>query len=184
MKLHFFLVFGVDIGNVGRLKSPRPSTDALMANWNRSLSNAYEFHLAFAGSYAHTGNYVLGASQAVKVEHIVGILLLHVRSNKFAVFDYAEFASVLDLIRRALQQAPPQIPGRRWTPGIVMDLNPDGGVPPIPRSDEKAAFGSFAVPRIRAAWKGDVLSNRGNTLETTQREGGWGSLSERMKAAA
>src|SRR5207244_11185132 len=135
-------------------------------------------------AYAHTGNYVLGASQAVKVEHVVGILALHVRSIKFAVFDYSEFVSVLDPIRRALQQTPSQISRRRWTPGIVMDLNPNGGAPPIPRSDEKATFGSFALPRIRTAWKGDVLDSRGDTLDNTEREGGWGSLSERMRTVA
>jgi hypothetical protein len=53
-----------------------------------------------------------------------------------------------------------------------------------PFSDEKAWFGAFAIPRIRIAWKGDVLNPQGNTLDNTQREGGWGSLSERMKKVA
>ena len=184
MKPYLFLAFGVDIGNVGCLKGQRPSTDALIAEWNKKLSHAREFRLAFIGSYTQTGNYVLQASQAEGLERIVEILAQHVRSHKFAVFSCVEFVSALDPIRRALQQTPSPIPGRRWTPGIVMDLNSTGGIPPTPRSDEKVAFGSFAVPRIRTAWKGDVLDPEGDTLDRTEREGGWGSLSERMRTVA
>jgi hypothetical protein len=85
---------------------------------------------------------------------------------------------------RALNQAPRVIPGRRWTPGIVMDSNLKGGIPPMPPSDEKAVFGEFAVPRIRIVWKGDVLSETDNKLDNTQREGGWGAVSNRMKQVA
>lgn len=184
MKLHLFLAFGVDIGNVGGLKGTRPSTDALIDEWNKKLSQAREFRLAFVGSYAHTGNYVLQASRSEELKHIVEILGQHVPSHKFAIFHHDEFVSALDPIRRALQQMPSPIAGRQWTSGIVMDLNPTGGIPPMPRSDDKAAFGSFAVPRIRTVWKGDILSSQEDTLDRTQREGGWGTLSGRMKAAA
>lgn len=182
--MSLFLAFGVDIGNVGRLKNQRPPTDALIAEWNKKLSHAREFRLAFIGSYAQTGNYVLQASQAEGLERIVEILAQHIRSHNFAVFSCVEFVSAFDPVRYALQRTPSSIPGRRWTPGIVMDLNPTGGIPPRPRSDEKAAFGSFAVPRIRTAWKGDILSSQEDALDRKQREGGWGALSERMKAAA
>jgi hypothetical protein len=178
------MAFGLNIGNVGRIQTPRPSTEVLLDNWNKRLLSSREVRLAFVGAYYHTGNYVLEAPQSERLERIVETLTRYVPWHKFAVFHYAEFVTVLKPIRLELKRAPSTVPGRRWTSGIVMDVNPNGRIPPTPSSDEKAWFGAFAVPRIRIAWKGDVLNAQGNTLDNTQREGGWGSLSERMKKVA
>ena len=182
--MSLYLTFGLDIGNVGRAKPPRPPTKVLLAHWNKALSSSRELRLAFVDAYAHTGNYVLQAPQTERLEHVVGVLARYVPSHKFAVFGYTEFIALLEPMRRALKQAPPATPGRRWTPGIVMDMNPNGTIPPMPASDEKAWFGSFAVPRIRTAWKGDILDSQKGKLDNTQREGGWGSLSEHMRKVA
>jgi len=182
--MSLYIAFGLNIGNVGRIQTPRPPDKVLLDHWNKRLSSSREVRLAFVGSYAHTGNYVLQAPQSERLEHVVAVLARHVPSHRFAVFVYAEFLAVLEPIRRALNQTPPAVPGRRWTPGIVMDMNPNGRIPPAPASDEKAWFGSFAVPRIRIAWKGDILDEQEDKLDNTQREGGWGSLSERMKKVA
>ena len=134
-----------------------------------------------ASAYGHTGNYVLRTPGPEYLESIIAVLVRYIPTHKFVVFDYTKFLVVFDPIRRALTQMPPAIPGRRWTPGIVMDMNPHGRIPPTPVSDEKCRFGSFAVPRVRTAWKGDILDSQEDKLDNTQREGGWGSLSDRMK---
>ena len=180
--MSLLLAFGLNIGNEGQ--APRPSDKVLLDHWNKRLSSSREVRLAFVGSYAHTGNYILEAPQSERLELIVAILTRYVPSHKFAVFHYVEFVTMHELIRPALKRAPSAVSGRRWTTGVVMDVNPNGKIPPTPASDEKAWFGAFAVPRIRIAWKGDVLNAQGNTLDNTQREGGWGSLSERMKKVA
>ncbi len=182
--MSLFLAFGLDIGNVGRAKALRPPTKALLADWNQRLSSSRIVRLEFVDAYAHTGNYVLQAPQSERLEHVVEVLNRHVPSHRFAVFVYTEFIATLEPFRRALKQTPPAVLGRRWTPGIVMDVNPNGRIPPIPALDEKAWFGSFAIPRIRTAWKGDILKAHEDVLDNTQREGGWGNLSARMKKIA
>ena len=121
--MSLYLAFGLDIGNVGRAKAPRPPTKALLAGWNQRLSSSREVRLEFVDAYAQTGNYVLQASQPEPLEHIIAVLTRYAPSHKFAVFHYTEFLAVLDPIRRALKQTPPAVPGRRWTPGVVMDIN-------------------------------------------------------------
>src|SRR5438093_12348799 len=118
--MSLYLAFGFDIGNVGPAKTPRPPTKALMAAWNQRLSSSREVRLEFVDAYAHTGNYVLQTSRPERLEHVIAVLARLVTSYKFAVFHYTEFLAVLDPIRRALKQTPPAVPGRRWTPGIVM----------------------------------------------------------------
>lgn len=145
--MNLYLAFGLDIGNVGRAKATRPPTKALVADWNKRLSSSREVHLQFINAYAHTGNYVLQASKSEQLENIMAVLDRFIPTYKFAVFSYMEFLAVLDPIRRALKQTPPAVSGRRWTPGIVMDTNPNGRIPLMPASDAKAWFGAFAVPR-------------------------------------
>jgi len=45
-------------------------------------------------------------------------------------------------------------------------------------------FADFAIPRVRGAWKLDVLRADGKALDRTKREGGWGSVSLVMHAYA
>jgi hypothetical protein len=182
--MSLYLVFGLDIGNVGRANASRPSTKTLLMDWNQRLSFSREVRLEFRNAFAHTGNYVLRAVKPEDLSSIIAVLIRYIPTHKFVVFGYGEFLAVLGLINRALALMPSAIVGRRWTPGIVMDINPHGGIPPTPVSDEKARFGPFAVPRIRIAWKGDILDSQEDKLDNTQREGGWGNLSDRMKKLA
>ncbi len=72
---------------------------------------------------------------------------------------------------------------RRATPGAVMDLDPRAGLPPTPPPSDGFAFDAFALPRVRGAWKLDVTTPDGRTLDSRpeRREGGWGKLSTVMK---
>src|SRR2546425_2912262 len=107
--MSLLLAFGLNIGNVGQ--APRPSDKVLLNHWNKRLSSSREVRLAFVGSYAHTGNYILEAPQSERLELIVAILTRYVPSHKFAVFSYTEFIATLEPIRRALKQAPPATHG-------------------------------------------------------------------------
>ncbi|MDR4493432.1 MAG: hypothetical protein R3B74_03245 [Nitrospirales bacterium] len=182
--MHLYFAFGVNLGNIGHGNLSRPSTKTLLMDWNQRLSISRGTRLKFIGAYGHTGNYILQTATPEQLENILAVLVQQVSTFKFVMFDFTKFLVALDSILRAKTQLPTAIPGRRWTPGIVMDMNPQGRIPPIPASDEKASFGSFALPRIRTAWKGDILDSQEYKLDNTQREGGWGSLSDRMKKVA
>jgi hypothetical protein len=181
--MNIFFAFGIDMGNLGRKQAPRLNMDALLRDWNRTLA-ANRYPVKFVRSYRHTGNFLLQASEEESIERVAGALTVLPLSPAFAVFQQEDFLVFLSSAHHALKQTPRVISGRRWTPGVVMDTNLKAGIPPVPPSDERVAFGEFAVPRIRIAWKGDVLSETGNKLDSAQREGGWGALSNRMKQIA
>lgn len=179
-----FFAFGVDMGNLRKDVRPRARMEELIRSWNKQLASTENVSLEFLGFYRHTGNFLFEAHGNDQVERIVKALAQTEALPVFAVFPKDEFLSCLGLLRKALLQMPRTPPGRRWTPGLVMDVSPKGGIPPTPFSDEKAGFSAFGLPRIRVAWKGDILAKNGQTLDRTKREGGWGALSDRMKQAA
>ncbi len=51
----------------------------------------------------------------------------------------------------------------------------------MPSPCEWVEFSTFACPRVRGAWKLDLLSGDGRTLDWTRREGGWGAAAQLMK---
>ena len=179
-----FFAFGVDMGNLRKDVMPRARMEELIRSWNKQLASTESVSLEFLGFFRHTGNFLVGAHGNDQVESIAKTLAQAEALPVFAVFPKDEFLSCLGLLRKALFQTPRTPPGRRWTPGLVMDVSPKGGIPPTPFSDEKAGFSAFGLPRIRVAWKGDILAKNGQTLDRTKREGGWGALSDRMKQAA
>jgi len=179
-----FFAFGVDMGNLRKDVMPRARMEELIRSWNKRLASTENVSLEFLGFYRHTGNFLLEAHGNDQIERVVKALAQTETLPVFAVFPKDEFISCLGLLRRALLQTPGTIPGRRWTPGLVLDVSPKGGTPPTPFADEKAVFGAFGLARIRVAWKGDILAKNGLTLDKTKREGGWGALSDRMKQAA
>ena len=179
-----FFAFGVDMGNLRKDVMPRARMQELIRSWNKQLASTESVSLEFLGFYRHTGNFLFEAHGNDQLERVIKTLAQTEALPVFAVFPKDEFLSCLGLLRRALLQTPETQPERRWTPGLVMDVSPKGGIPPTPFSDEKAVFGAFGLPRIRVAWKGDILAKNGQTLNKTKREGGWGALSDRMKQAA
>lgn len=179
-----FFAFGVDMGNLRKNVVPRARMQALTKNWNKQLASAKIIPVEFVGFYRQTGNFLCEVHGNDQLEEVVKAIAQTEELPVFAVFPAEEFLSCLRLVRKALLQAPSFLPGRRWTPGLVMDVSPKGGVPPTPFSDEKAAFSDIGLPRMRLAWKGDILARNGKTLDKTKREGGWGALSSRMRQAA
>lgn len=179
-----FFAFGVDMGNLRKDVMPRARMQELIRSWNKQLASTESVSIEFLGFYRHTGNFLFEAHGNDQLERVIKILAQTEALPVFAVFPKDEFLSCLGLLRRALLQTLETQQERRWTPGLVMDVSPKGGIPPTPFVDEKAVFGAFGLPRIRVAWKGDILAKNGQTLDKTKREGGWGALSDRMKQAA
>lgn len=179
-----FFAFGVDMGNLRKDVMPRVRMQELIRSWNKQLVSTESASLTFLEYYRHTGNFLFEARGNDQLEKVIKVLAQTEALPIFAVFPKDEFLSCLGLLRRALLQTPEAQPDRRWTPGLVMNVSPKGDIPPTPFSDEKAVFGAFGLPRIRVAWKGDILARNGRTLDKTKREGGWGALSDRMKQAA
>lgn len=81
--MNLYLAFGRGIGNVGRAKTTRPLTKALVADWNKRLSSSREVHLQFVNAYAHTGNYVLQAPKPEQLENIMAVLERFIPTYKF-----------------------------------------------------------------------------------------------------
>lgn len=180
--MNLFIGFGQNIGNLGR--GPKPLQCDLVENWNRALSKCTELKPRFIEFFYSTGNYILSSSQPVPANLLSDTLATHINSHRFAIFDYPEFVTIFESLQSMFRKTPAR--GRTWTPGIVMDTNATGQVPPEPTSNRRMQFGSFALPRIRVVWKKEVLSADGNRLDSShkERQGGWGQIANRMEAFA
>jgi hypothetical protein len=148
-----------------------------MHGWNLKLKGS---GLRFTGSVGHTGNYVVEASNATDVNEPPGTVN-RTLGIRFACFDALQFRQIVASGQSALSVPPTVPPGRRPTAGLVMDLNPRGGVPVRPPDSERLMFVDFGVPRVRGVWKLDVLREDGTALDSRKREGGWGSVSDVMR---
>lgn len=65
-----------------------------------------------------------------------------------------------------------------------MDLNPLGDIPGFPAASARISFSDWAIPRVRGAWKYDILRSNGQALDSRRREGGWGAVASVMVAHA
>ena len=176
-----FVVLEVGRGNLGRAL-PRIPAERLCTSWNGLLADvAATPH--FSPGYGHTGNYLLNCAEALALPAVIGLLHGHI-DRQFAVFAASDYCAWVDDLASALAQVPKPPPGRRSTPGAVMDLDPAGGIPGLPAASEKISFADWAMPRVRAAWKYDILRVDGQALDSTKREGGWGAVAAAMVAHA
>jgi hypothetical protein len=100
------------------------------------------------------------------------------------VFRYDEFSAWLSEIEAAAKLAPAKEPGRRWAPGMVMNTDPKGLVPPKTVARAPVLFGDLARARLRLAWRNDLLLPGSTTLDRRRREGGWGRLAVEMSRNA
>jgi hypothetical protein len=123
---------------------------ALNATWQRAGLGC-----GVVGWFRHTGNFVPmidGGSVAAGLDALAGAA----PDTAFAVFAWAPFQAWLETVRAAATRAPAPATGRRWTPGMVMALDPAGGVPPTPTDPRGGIwFGPVAAPRLRMAWRHD-----------------------------
>ena len=170
-----FVLFEVGRANVGDARA-RPPMSELLRQWNAALARD---GVVLVGSVGHTGNYIAEASKASSPAAL-GDLFRERFVVKVATFELADFLTWATAAQTSLCALPSAPSGRRPTAGVVMDLDPEGGVPLQPASGEKVMFAPFAVPRVRGVWKMDVLRADGRGLDRTKREGGWGSISDKM----
>ena len=167
-----FVAFGVDFGNLRRADVAEPPMDHLCRLWNTKLSG-----LKAGARVIHwwhkTGNFVVKA-EGLDVAAVTNALREASGDKLFAVFGYDEFLTWLSDVKGAAQSTPPVEPDRLWTPGMVMDTDPGGLVPPHPAAAGPVSFGHLARRRLRLAWRKDILRPGRTTLDPHRREGGWG----------
>jgi hypothetical protein len=176
-----FVLLEVGRGNLGR-GAPRVPAERLCASWNRRLVSVPVGPQVSRG-YGHTGNYMLECAMPLAIPELAG--LLHDRLRRcFALFPISDYCNWVDELTAALVQAPEPQHGRRATPGAVMDVNPLGGIPGFPAASVRIGFSNWAIPRVRGAWKYDILRSDGKALDSKKREGGWGAVAAAMVAHA
>jgi len=181
VRYRHFVVLEVGRGNLGRAV-PRIPAERLCISWSGLLSDVGAAS-QFSPGYGHTGNYLLNCAEAVPLLGVVGLLHGHL-DRPFAVFAASDYCAWVDHLASVLAQVPEPPPGRRATPGAVMDVDPAGAIPGLPAASEKISFADWAMPRVRAAWKYDILRVDGHALDSTKREGGWGAVAAAMATHA
>jgi hypothetical protein len=163
------LIFGVNIGNIGRARNSRPIVREQVAAVNRALYNA-EIPAQLTSSFGHTGNFVLQMTNCslASTRLIIETALL-TKVVIVPLIELESYVAKLSAIRELLAT-----PGTRPTPGLVLYV--DG--PAQSGSIESTARVKFQrlSQSVVAAWKLDILTDR-NILDRSQRQGGWGALS-------
>jgi hypothetical protein len=172
-----FVVFVVGVGGMER---GRASVLDLIKTWNRRLRDSRS-RLRLEQGYGPTGNLLLFSARDLTVRAVFSILSEEIARDKFAVFTVKEFLFWLSELLPVLTSSPKAPLSRRVTPGAVMHVDPEGGIPRLPPNREFVAFSPFARPRVRGAWRLDRLASDGYTRDRDQREGGWGAVSSIMK---
>lgn len=173
-----FVLFGVNLGNIGG-RGPRTPMVELCKKWNMACSQSQPVLHVLPG-FGHTGNFLLTAEKECTQSFIL-VQLTRQTGGQFAVFTAEGFLKWLNQLKIALASTPNLPFGRRATPGVVMDLDVNGGIPRSLPQNEKRQYSSFAIPRVLGVWKFDILTEDGRRLENQRREGGWGSISIEMK---
>jgi uncharacterized protein len=182
-----------EIGRGGP-RGERFSANALLAGWNAGLA-ASGTRVTMRPGRGATGNYVLTCREPLSITELLRTLdgLPHTRG--FALFSATEFTRWLsELERYLLSRGRPDVSSmRRPTPGVVMNRDPGGGMPPVlpdpdptrdPVEDVRAWLSTtFTAPRVRGVWKNDLLRPDLRTLDPTRREGTWGALAKAMERA-
>jgi len=177
-----FVAFGVDFGNLRPADEDAVAMDELCRSWNGRLRHEMS-HARVVHWYHKTGNFMVEADgldiRAVKqlLERVSG-------GEKFAVFAYESFQTWIKETAAAAKSAPPATPGRRWTPGMAMDVDPGGAIPPHVQGKHPVRFGDLARPRLRLAWRHDLLLPGRSVLDPKHREGGWGAVAVQMDRQA
>jgi hypothetical protein len=173
-----FVLFGLNIGNLGQ-PGQRHRVADLCKRWNQSLEEI-EPALEVLSGFGHTGNFILTCESDVDIHFIFAQLEQYLNEN-FAVFAKEEYLRWVTQARAAFGEESEVIPGRRPTPGVVMDLNLQGGVPPLPSTNERRKYSSFGLSRVGGVWRFDLVTEDGKKLDSKRREGGWGALADEMR---
>ncbi|MBI4591453.1 MAG: hypothetical protein HY725_21710 [Candidatus Rokubacteria bacterium] len=177
-----YVVFGVNIGNLGRSDPEgRPTSAELCRRWNEAFRRD-GIPFTVRPAYRATGNFFLNSDEERSVGRVAETLRITTKRS-FAVFPEAEFLSLVSDLEVGLSQRPESRAGRRMTPGVVMDTQPGGAVPPVLSGLSHAVSDSFARLRVRGVWKLDRLRADGKALDSaiSARDGGWGAIARAMQ---
>lgn len=179
-----------EIGRGGPTQQKVPARD-LCDRWNGTLARGAN-GLRIRPGHGSTGNYLVRSESSLPVSDVFRELTEQLE-RKFVVFAANEFILWLQNLRVSLSAAPRVPSGRRPTPGAIMNMDTNAGVPqhlPVPDLEKDPVVDSnawvssnFAVNRVRGVWKNDLLRPDGTTLDPDRREGTWGALAKAMKRA-
>jgi hypothetical protein len=166
--LGLYLIFGVDIGNLG-FSGRRQDMSEWALEMNKKLASL-QSSTKIVDWYGHTGNFVIESSKTERSE--IASELTSVVGASLAVLSVDE---VTDFVSHAEKTAsPPPTEGKRWTCGIVFAVR-SSSCQTVPKQTLHAAF--FAISDYAVgAWKEDQLT-RGGVLDRERRGGGWGAVS-------
>jgi hypothetical protein len=122
-----FVVFGVNIGNLGRSDPEgRPTSAEMCRRWNEAFERD-GIRVTVRPAYRGTGNFFLAGEDNRSVRQVTETLWAAAK-RAFAVFTEDEFLSLVRELEAALSRRPEGRAGHRMTPGVVMDTNPEGGI--------------------------------------------------------
>jgi hypothetical protein len=172
------LAFGQNFGNIR--KGRRKPMDELVRAWNDRWNNARS-GVRVVDWYRPTGNFVLELAKGGVIEAIQALQDVE-PARRFAVFDLETFQDWLVAVRQAVHRPPAKEPDLRWTPGMVMDTDPEGPEPEAPAQRRRIHFGPEVRPRLMMVWKPDRLLPGRQKLDADpkSRGGGWGSIASAM----
>lgn len=173
-----FVAFGLDFGNLRPAGKDASDMNDLCRTWNAKVE-ALGAEARVVHWYHKTGNFVV-EGRDLDTSAMTQVLQVASGERRFAVFVYESFREWVEKLGLAAKSPPPATPGRRWTAGTVMDTDPLGGVPPLIVGKDPVRFGNLARPRLRLAWRNDLLIPGRNVLDPKRREGGWGAAAVQM----
>jgi predicted nucleotidyltransferase len=184
---------GFEIGRGGP-RGARITAASLCERWNAQFVRA-GLDIAIRPGRGSTGNYWITASTSLALAELSRRLDDLRGTRGFVVFPADDFSTWLADLERHLERCerPRVPPARRPTPGVVMNRDLTGDVPPpLPAPDPRHdpvedanawTSSDFGVARVRGAWKNDLLRADGDALDRERREGTWGALARAMMRA-
>ncbi len=170
-----FIVFGVNVGNLGRVFGRKEAMDKWVGEMNKKLTS-HPSSTRIIDWYGHTGNFVIESSGTDSLE--LANELTSVLETTCAALTYDEAVAFVSAAEKAASPAP--LGGKRWTNGIAFAVK---GPPcqSVPKPTSHATFFQISE-RAVGAWKEDQLTQNG-TLDREKRGGGWGAVSDDVSRA-
>jgi hypothetical protein len=164
-----YIAFGLNVGNLGRASGKRIPMREWVKRINHKLESS-DSGTRVVAWYGHTGNLVIDAGSAPAL--IRSQLSKAAGGTDFVVLAAAEVARLVE--KAESLRAPTQVPGTRWTRGLVFCL--DGGTVGTATCHDGPLGRLIRVsPLALMACKRDILDDT-RRLDRTRRQGGWGAV--------
>lgn len=165
----FYIAFGVNIGNLGRVSGRRQDMNEWTLELNRKLASL-QSSTRIVDWYGHTGNFVIESSRIDRSD--LANELTPIVGASCAVLPHDEAVAFAQVAERAV--SPASLEGKRWTSGIAFAVRSQP-CQSVPKPTSHAVFFPISDYAV-GAWKKDQLTQAG-TLDRERRGGAWGAVS-------